>query len=366
MPVRIEFLKKDSEAAWDAYVLNQPRATPYHLSGWRRAIERIYGHRSYCLIALRDPADSSDAGPGGIAGVLPLIHLKHFLFGNSLISLPFCDMGGVIADDDAMEDALVRRAIRLARDVGCEMIELRHAFPHACLSEGEGISTDEQVRIITRQHKVRMLREVMPSSEELMRSFKAKLRSQIRRPMKEGLSAVVGGGELLDDFYEVFARNMRDLGSPVHSKRFVRAVSEELSERSKLVVVYHEKRPLACGMVIGCGDTLENPWASALHEYSRMSPNMLLYWAMLEYACDSGYRYFDFGRSSPGEGTYRFKEQWEARPSPLCWDYIPPGRGGIPGGEEGRGRRIAAAFWRRLPVSLTRLMGPAMRKHIGL
>jgi len=366
MPVRIEFLKKGGEVSWDAYVLNHPRGTPYHLSGWRRAIERAYGHRSYCLIALRDPADASDAGPEEIAGVLPLVHLKHVLFGNVLISLPFCDMGGVIADDDATQAALVRRAIRLTRDVGCRLIELRHASPHACLSEGEGISAVEQVRIITRRHKVRMLREVMPSSEELMRSFKAKLRSQIRRPMKDGLYAVVGGGELLDDFYEVFTRNMRDLGSPVHSKGFIGAVSEELSERSRLVVVYHEKRPLACGMVIGCGDTLENPWASALHEYSRMSPNMLLYWTMIEYACDSGFRYFDFGRSSPGEGTYRFKEQWGALPSPLCWDYITTGRAVVPGEEEGRGRRIAAAFWKRLPVPLTRLMGPPIRKHIGL
>ncbi|MBN2398567.1 MAG: hypothetical protein JXI32_09320, partial [Deltaproteobacteria bacterium] len=134
MPVRIEFLKKGSEVSWDAYVLKHPRGTPYHLSGWRRAIEKAYGHRSYCLIALRGSADASDAGPEEITGVLPLIHLKHVLFGNSLISLPFCDMGGVIADDDAAEAALVRRAIRLSRDVGCGTIELRHAFPHACLS----------------------------------------------------------------------------------------------------------------------------------------------------------------------------------------------------------------------------------------
>lgn len=366
MTVRVEFLEREGDSGWDEYVLRHPRGTPYHLSGWRRAIERAYGHRSYCLIALRDPLDASHARREDIAGVLPLIHLKHLLFGNSLISLPFCDMGGVIADDDEAEAALVRRAIRLARDTGCKVIELRHAFPHACLSEEEGTFRDEEIRIITRRHKVRMLRELMPSSEELIQSFKAKLRSQIRRPMKDGLYAVVGGEELLDDFYEVFARNMRDLGSPVHSKRFVGAVSEELPERSKLVVVYHEKRPLACGMVIGCGDTLENPWASALHEYSRMSPNMLLYWTMIEYACDSGYRYFDFGRSSPGEGTYRFKEQWGARPSPLCWDYITTGRAVVPGEEEGRGRRIAAAFWKRLPVPLTRLMGPPIRKHIGL
>ena len=366
MPVRIEFLEKNSETLWDEYVLIKPQGTPYHLSGWRRAIERAYGHRSYCLIALQESAGSSEKIHTEVVGVLPLIHLKHVLFGNSLVSLPFCDMGGVIADDDVAEAGLLRRAVQLARELRSKAIELRHVSPHPSLSEVEGLTGDGQIRVVTRQHKVRMLRKVMPSSEDLMRSFKAKLRSQIRRPMKDGLYAVVGEIELLDDFYDVFARNMRDLGSPVHSKGFIGAVFEEFPERSRFVIVYHEKRPLACSMVIGCRDTLENPWASALHQYSRMSPNMLLYWAMLEYACDNGYAYFDFGRSSPGEGTYRFKEQWGAQPAPLNWDYLTTDRSFAPGGEEGRGRQIAAACWKRLPVPVTRFMGPSIRKHIGL
>lgn len=366
MTVRIELLEKNKEVLWDEYVLNNPQGTPYHLSGWWRAVGRAYGHRSYCLIALRDSVDSSEEAHTEVAGVLPLIHLKHPLFGNSLISLPFCDIGGVIADDAVAETELLRRAVQLARELRSRVIELRHVSSHPCLSEEEGLSGDGQVRVMTRQHKVRMLRELMPSSEDLMRSFKAKLRSQIRRPVKDGLSAVVGEIDLLDDFYDVFARNMRDLGSPVHSKRFIEAVFDELSERSKFVIVYHQERPLACSMVIGCGDTLENPWASALHQYSRMSPNMLLYWTMLEYACNSGYRYFDFGRSSPGEGTYRFKEQWGAQPSSLHWNYVTTDGSFVPGGEEGSGRQIAVACWKRLPVPLTRFLGPPIRKHIGL
>ena len=366
MTIRVDLLEKSDDSLWDEYIFNNPQGTPYHLSGWMRAIEKAYGHQSYFLIALRASSDSSVSGPEKIAGVLPLVHLKHFIFGNTLISMPFCDMGGLIADDGAIEAELIRSAIHLARSVGCEVIELRHSSPHAFLSKEGELIRDGDVRIITRQHKVRMLLELMPSAEELMRSFKAKLRSQIRRPMRDGLYSVIGGEELLDDFYEVFARNMRKLGSPVHSKRFIGAVSEELPERTKFILVYHEKRPLACGMVIGSCKTLRNPWASALHEYSRMSPNMLLYWTMIEYACDRGYQYFDFGRSSPGEGTYRFKEQWGAQPFPLCWDYITTGRAVVPGEEEGRGRQIAAALWKKLPVPLTRFIGPSIRKHIGL
>ncbi|MCP4647836.1 MAG: GNAT family N-acetyltransferase [bacterium] len=199
-----------------------------------------------------------------------------------------------------------------------------------------------------------------------MKTFKSKLRSQIRKPLKEGLRASVGGIELLDDFYRVFSVNMRDLGSPVHSKKLMRRVIEEFPSTARVVLVYRGKEPMACSLVIGFGDTLKNPWASSLREYSVLSPNMLLYSTMLDYACDNNYRFFDFGRSSPNEGTYRFKEQWGAKPTPLHWYYISIGsEESIKGEEKARFERVIH-YWKRLPVPLTKIVGPSIRKHIGL
>ena len=113
-----------------------------------------------------------------------------------------------------------------------------------------------------------------------MKSFKSKLRSQIKKPIKEGLEAKVGGPELLEDFYKVFLINMRDLGSPVHSKKLMQNVLVAFLDKAKIIVVYKDRDPLACSLIIEFNDTLENPWASSLREYSRLSPNMLLYWTM--------------------------------------------------------------------------------------
>jgi len=212
-----------------------------------------------------------------------------------------------------------------------------------------------------------MLLELPESSDTLMKSFKAKLRSQIKKPLKEGLSSKVGGLELLDDFYEVFLVNMRDLGSPVHSKKLMKNVLEEFPNKARIVIVYKENLPLACSLVIGFKDTLENPWASALREHSRLSPNMLLYWTMLEYACDKGYAYFDFGRSSPGEGTYKFKQQWGAKPNPLNWHYISlKGKSVDTETSEASKFDKAVQYWTKLPLSVTKIIGPMLRKHIGL
>jgi FemAB-related protein (PEP-CTERM system-associated) len=212
-----------------------------------------------------------------------------------------------------------------------------------------------------------MVLDLPVSADTLLKSFKSKLRSQIMKPVKEGVKAKIGGIELLDDFYQIFSINMRDLGSPVHSMRLIEEVMQGFGTLSRIIIVHKENKPLACSLVVGFKDTLENPWASALREYSRLSPNMLLYWTMLEYACGEGYRHFDFGRSTPDEGTYQFKEQWGATPQPLNWQTIAlNGKSLEEDQSERSGFDRAIEYWKKLPVPVTRVIGPMIRKHISL
>ena len=233
-----------------------------------------------------------------------------------------------------IEKALLSEAIKLGHETKAKTIELRHIYPIKFFekdSEADLIRAKEssqsgssclKIHTTTKSHKVRMLLELPESSELLMNAFKSKLRSQIKKPLKEGLKAKIGGLELFHDFYKVFSVNMRDLGSPLHSKRLIHHVLEEFPEKARIVLIHKDNKPVACSVIVGFRDTLENPWASSLNNYSRMAPNMLLYWTMLEYACDNGYNKFDFGRSTPDEGTYKFKEQWGAKPTPLHWHYL--------------------------------------------
>ena len=323
-------------------------------------------------------------------GILPLVHLNHFLFENSLISIPFFDLGGILADNEDAEKALLSEAMKLALKLKVDHIELRHMEPLSWLANSSQLTANgkknnlmsydlslpreaqslfhwETINCETRSHKVRMLLELPESSESLMKSFKSKLRSQIKKPLKEGLGSRIGGLELLEDFYEVFSINMKELGSPVHSKKFMQHVLEEMPDRARIVMVYKDSQPLACSLIVGFKETLENPWASALREYSGLSPNMLLYWTMLEYACDNGFRYFDFGRSSPDEGTYKFKEQWGAAPTSLHWHFISL-NGQTVGHETDQKSKFEKAirYWQKLPLPVTRIIGPMIRKHIGL
>lgn len=386
--VKINQIQSQDATLWDKYVYAHPSATLYHLFAWKNVIEKTYGHKTYYLVAVETEVyakktqlpsfPTSQPQTACIVGVLPLVHLKHFLFGNSLISIPFFDLGGILADDIKVAKILLSEAAKIAQKLKVNNLELRHVQPLSWLPYSTQASIDDKkdtplsyqlsaLRYIAKTHKVRMLLELPESSEILMKSFKSKLRSQIKKPLKEGLYSKVGGLELLDDFYKVFSINMRDLGSPVHSKKLMQNVFEEFADKTRNIIVYKDDSPVACSMIIGFKDTLENPWASALRQYSRLAPNMLLYWTMLEYACDNGHTYFDFGRSSPDEGTHKFKKQWGAQPTTFHWYYIYL-NGQTEDSEKSEKSKFdkAIQYWQKLPVSVTKIIGPMIRKHIGL
>lgn len=347
---------------WADYVRKHPEASHYHQFAWRDVIHGAYGHSTYYLLATHGERANA-------LGILPLVHLKSAVFGSSLVSLPFVDGGGVLADSPGAVDDLMAEAVALARRVGAKTIDLRCEREIAACEDMRMASTGPlaSVSATKRSGKVRMLLTLPGSSAELFKSFKSKLRSQINRPMKEGCTCRIGGLELLEDFYKVFLINMRDLGSPVHSKGLLRQVLEVFPERSRIFAVYHSGRPIAASLVSGFNGTLRNPWSSSDRRYAAMSPNMLLYSRMLEFACDQGYRTFDFGRSTPGEGTFKFKEQWGAVAAPLHWYLISPdGKPPDPDSSEAERFKLAARCWSKLPIAVTKVVGPRIRKHISL
>ncbi len=352
--VTIRPAESGDEPRWDEFALGHPGAEKYHLYGWRRVIERSFGHPTHYLLA---------EAAGRVAGLLPLAQVKSRLFGNFLVSLPFFNYGGILANTFEVEQALFERALGLARELKADRLELRHLAPlawFAALSpNGSGGHYE------TRGHKVSMRLALPETAEALWGSLKSKLRSQVRRPTKEGCTARVGGPEMLEDFYLVFAENMRDLGTPVYGKGLFESVLAEYPDSARVAAVYLGAQPVAAGLVVGFKDILEVPWASSLRRYSRLAPNMLLYWTMIEHACQAGYRRFDFGRSTEEASTHRFKEQWGARAAHLSWHTWSAARGG--GAEatpENPKFALAIKLWQHLPLALANALGPRLVRCI--
>ncbi len=330
-------------SAWDRYVDAHPQATQYHRWVWGRVVEESFGHRTHYLSARRG---------GRIVGLLPLVLMRSRLFGTFLVSVPFFNYGGLLSDGPEVDRDLLAAAEEIGRREGASFIELRHSENKGCL-------------VHTREHKVTMLLELERDQARQWGAIGAKVRNQVRKAEKSGLVASTGGSELLDEFYEIFSVNMRDLGTPVYAKRFFATMAARVGDAFRAVVVRHRERPVAAGFLLRFRDRLEIPWASSLRRYNALCPNNLLYWTALRWAVEQGVRQFDFGRSTPGSGTYRFKEQWGAKPVQLYWQYALLRGTDLPHLSPDNARyRLAIAIWRRLPLGLTRWLGPRLVRNL--
>ncbi|WP_166259607.1 FemAB family XrtA/PEP-CTERM system-associated protein [Marinobacter salicampi] len=332
------------EAAWDDFVDQHGATSPYHKISVRRFIEQTYSHKTHYCCAL--------AEDGEVLGVLPLVQLRSRLFGNFVVSVPYFNYGGLLTNSAEAAEKLLAAAENWRQVIGASHVELRHV-------------SDAGTGLPARTDKVTFWLPLPGSSEELWQSFRPKLRAQVRRPEKEGAEVTIGGAELLDEFYDVFAANMRDLGTPVYSKRFFQNLLEQLGTSARLVIATLNGRSSGCAFLIGHAGRMEIPWASTLRESNATGINMLMYWKILEYSIGQGYQTFDFGRCSKDAGTYKFKQQWGATPVPLNWNYCLPAGEKLPELNPNNPKfRLMIAVWQRLPVWLTRLIGPPIVKSL--
>lgn len=359
--IKIILTSDNNQTLWDSYVLKHKDSTPYHLYAWKKAVEAAYGHKGYYFIAVSDNAVNSNRK---VIGVLPLIHLKIPFGRGSLISLPFCDTAGPLSDNKEIEQLLIAEALSLGKDIGVKEIEMR-------TSKNECEFKIDTVTIDTKSHKARMLLDLPDGSDILLEGFKSKLRSQIRKPEKEGLRFEWGNIDKLNDYYRVFSINMKDLGSPVHSLMWFRSVLEFYAEKARMGLVYLEQQLIGCGIILIINNTVTVPWASTLRKYNQLSPNMMLYWNFLAFAADGGHSRFDFGRSSPGENTFKFKAQWGAQPEALYWHKISLKKKKLSIGDTvpkrvNSNREMAANLWSKLPLCVANTLSARIRKYISL
>jgi len=331
----------DADAsAWDGYVESHPDVTGYHAWAWRRVFKNAFGHDSVYLIA-RDGAR--------VVGVLPLVHIRSALFGRTLTSMAFLNYGGIVADSDAAAQALLAAAGEEATRLRCRHVELRHKarqFPD----------------LPCRQHKVTM---VLALEDGMWERLDRKVRNQVRKAQKSELVVERGGVELRGEFYRVFARNMRDLGTPVYSPRLFDEVLGQFAGRAHLHIVRLGAQPVAAGLTFRTGRMVEVPWASSIREHNSLCPNHLLYWSILESALADGCDALDFGRSTPHEGTYKFKEQWGAQPVPLHWEYVLAAGSSVPDtGPANPKFSLLIGAWKKLPLPIATMIGPHIVRGI--
>ncbi len=342
---RIEVFTGPADARWDAFVDTTPRASVYHHGVWQDVVAEVFGHETYYLMAVGP--DSSRA-----TGVLPLVRVRSRLFGDYMVSMPYFNYGGAVAAHPWIEDVLMQEACKVADRIGATHVEFRDSAPR----DGPWL---------LRRDKVTMLLELPDSAEKLWKQLGSKIRAQVKRPGREDAETVAGGVELLDEFYKVFSRNMRDLGTPVYPQSFFAKMLGTVPETSGIVLVRLRGEPAAAGFLIGSGARIEVPWASSLRKFNSTSVNMLLYWEMLKVGIEQGYGLFDFGRCTENSGSHRFKKQWGAVQEQLYWHYWVREGADMPNlSPQNPKYGLAIMAWQHLPLFVANWIGPRIVKNL--
>ncbi|KAA1261014.1 FemAB family protein [Rubripirellula obstinata] len=315
-----------------------------HQDHWMNSLCDGFGHRGFLLRAIDDD---------DVVGLLPLVLVSGPIFGKFLVSLPYLNTGGVWARSTDAALALIDRACDLADELDVKHLELRHEQ-----------NIEHPKFNFQRTDKVHMRLDLPATDEDLERMLKSKVRSQIRKSNEHHLSVEFGKMELVDDFHNVFARNMRDLGTPVFSKKLFQSIINHFADDAEFCVVRQSGRTIASGLLIHTDGCTEVPSASSLRSFNRTNANMLMYRSLLRRAIERGSQTFDFGRSSVGSGTYKFKSQWGAGPHAACWQYYV--RKGDPNDmrPDAGGKQRLVKIWQRLPVWLTKTIGPTIVRGI--
>lgn len=328
---------------WDAFASDQRGFSHFHRYAWKALIEDVFGHECGYLAAR--------SGSGELAGVLPLVRVKSIVFGHYLVSMPFLNYGGPLGTADAVA-ALGAAAESEAQRSGAKLMELRSRVE---------LPLDMPVS----HRKITVVLDLPGSTDLLFKSFAAKLRSQLRRPQKEGVT-VRFGADQVEPFFLVFSRHMRDLGTPTLPRRFFEQVAARFAGDSLFGCAWYEGRPVAAGAGFRWGTEFEMTWASSLTEFNRIAPNMLLYWEFMQRAVAEGVTLFNFGRCTPDGGTHRFKRQWGSRDEQLWW-YQRTASGApeaaTPSPDHGA-FSLGPRLWKYLPLPVATALGPRIVRFI--
>ncbi|MDY7037609.1 MAG: FemAB family XrtA/PEP-CTERM system-associated protein, partial [Thermodesulfobacteriota bacterium] len=396
-------LYKDSDRGhWDDYVTRHARGTFFHLSNWKEVVEKTFGHKSYYLLAVKENSKlkTQDSKPAihnnepikrnvkhetriqqnethntisfypvksnshltgasnpnspvnNIVGVFPIFSIKSFLFGCSMVSVPFATYGGILSDNEDIRQALYEEAVAITKKEGLDYLEIRNES-----------SPLEDLPVKDLYHAFK--KEIFEDNEENLKSIPRKTRRMVRQGMKKELNASFGSLELLDQFYGLFAFSYHGFGTPVFSRKYLKNLLEDCKDNCSILIISKDEKPLAGVLSFYFRDQVIPYYSGAYPDSRKYAANDYLYWVLMSNAADRGCRTFDFGRSKENTGPFHFKRHWGFEPRALPYQYYLNKTDELPNISPANPKyQRHIELWKKLPLWATKIIGPKIVKYI--
>jgi len=339
----VQSLQAVDRQRWDKFVAHCPEATFFHRAGWEEVIQRTFGHATYFLYAEAD---------GVIQGVLPLGHINSRLFGKALISLPFCVQGGIAASTVEARVALEQAACELAGSLAVDYLEMRNPVRrHPAWPVKEDLY-------------VGFRKAIDPDPEVNLKAIPRKQRAMVRKGIEAGL--VAQDDDDIDRLFIAYSESVRNLGTPVLPRRYFRILKEVFGENCRVLTVTLDGSLVASVLSFYFRDQVLPYYGGGTELARQVKGNDFMYWELLRRSCEQGIRIFDYGRSKLGSGSYSFKKNWGFTPEPLFYEYHLVKARQLPNINPTNPKyRLFIDLWKRLPLPLSRWLGPLIARDLG-
>lgn len=333
-------------SCWDNFVRSHPNGSAFHLVAWQSLIHDAFGHEPFHIVA-------KSPGSGEFLGILPLFLVRSRIFGRMLVSTPQAAYGGILAGSDAVARAIFDRAREMAKDLKVEFMELR-SFRNAITDGG----------VLEKDLYVTFRQELHQDPEANLLAIPRKTRAEIREGIKNGLEFKVDAIGV-NEFFDVYSRSVRDLGTPVFPKRLFAGGRREFGSDCKIFSVHWKGKLVSAVWTLFYKDEVVPYFGGSIREYNRLAVNNFMYWMLMKYGCENGYRLFDFGRSKKETGSFSFKKRWGMAMSGLPYQYALFRRQSMPDTSPLNPKfAYGIEVWRRLPLPLTQAFGPLISRHL--
>ena len=344
--LRVADLQSDA-AAIDGYVRAHPLATPFHLSGWSRAVALGCGQTNHYLVA--------ETGTE-IVGLLPLTVVHSSLFGRALVSSAFAVGGGALAEDEAVAKALIAEAVAMAERLTCPTVELRGGM----MLVGADWHHDDTTYL-------GFVRYLASDDEAELLAIPRKQRAEVRRALGFELTVETGSADAdRAAHYAVYSESVHNLGTPVFPRALFGAVLNELGDQANILTVRHEGVPIASVLSLYWRGTVMPYWGGGTAAARGWRANDLMYYALMNHARGRGATRFDFGRSKAGTGPAAFKRNWGFEGEPLAYaKYAADGEALRDINPLNPKYRMQVALWQKLPLAVANRIGPMIARGLG-
>ncbi|MBU2704440.1 FemAB family PEP-CTERM system-associated protein [Zooshikella marina] len=330
--------------AWNHYVDHAERSTFFHRAEWKEVLKQAFGHDSHYLYAERDDR---------ITGILPLGQVKSWLFGNALISVPFCVYGGVVANDEDSRQALLKAACSLAQELQVDYLELRNLYPETLPEKWQ-----------RKELYVTFRKPLLATDDENLKAIPRKQRAMVRKGIKAGLSTVIEKDT--HNFFYAYSSSVRNLGTPVFNQRYFDILLQAFPDHADILTVKSNDKVVASVLNFYFKDQVLPFYGGGTEHARQCAGNDFMYWELMSHALKKGAAFFDFGRSKKDTGAFSFKKNWGFTPEPLYYDYFLVKADHLPNISPNNPKyKLFIQLWSKLPLKLSQLIGPMVSKYLG-